>query len=431
MASRATQTQSKPFTPISLRNGSNPAGGAEFEQLHDALARVQRELTELREAERRMRAQQAVTRALAETSTLAEAAPKVFDALCSTLGGDWAELWRVEPGTHRLRCIQTWQPETARRTDIPRRVSRAVLARGEGIAGTVWARNKPLWITDVSRQSRYQYFAATGKFGLRTVFAFPIRLNREVLGVITIFSREVRPPDKHLLRLLRDICSQIGQVMGRRRAERRLLEVIEREQQRIGQDLHDGLCQQLTGIAYMASDLQAHLAGKSDPAARTAARIAALSQETAVQARQVARGLNPVKLGPGGLSAALTELVASVRSLFSISCRFHCRHPIIVRNHETAVHLYRIAQEAIHNAISHGRATDIVVSLARAPNGVVLSIKDNGRGFSKLPGDGDGMGLENMNYRARTVGAHLTFARRPGGGAVVTCAVPSSNERTK
>ncbi len=115
---------------------------------------------------------------------------------------------------------------------------------------------------------------------LRAVFAFPIRLNREVLGVITIFSRRVLPPDRDLLHLLEDICSQIGQVMGRRRAERQLLEITEREQQRIGRDLHDGLCQQLAGVAYIASDLQSRLEKRSRPEAMIAARIAELSGES-------------------------------------------------------------------------------------------------------------------------------------------------------
>ena len=379
------------------------------------------------QAEKRLRAQHAVTRALGESSTVAEASPKIFRALCESFGCDWAELWRVSPEEDLLRCAQTWQPGSP---DVAGVARHGVFTRGEGIAGAVWARNKPLWITDVTRRPEYQR-ATVAKHGLRTVFAFPIRLNEEVLGVIAIFSRHVLPPDKHILLMLRDICSQIGQVMGRRRVERQLLEVSEREQQRIGQDLHDGLCQRLTGVAYMASDLRAKLDKSAMPEASIAARISELSRETAVQARQIARGLNPVKMGNVGLIAALGELTSSIRAMFSIACRFECRQRMFVRDHETAVHLYRIAQEAIHNAITHGMASDIVVSLNGGPGPIVLSVKDNGRGLSRVSAGGGGMGFENMNYRARAIGAQLQFAPRDRGGTVMTCTLSLSEGKLR
>jgi GAF domain-containing protein len=229
--------------------------------------------------ERRLRAQEAVTRALAESSTLAEASPKIFRAICENLGCDWGELWRVDPAANVLRCTQIWHPGTKPVSEMERVTRAATFSRGEGIAGTVWRQGKPVWITDVLRHPDLRRAPAVARYGLRAAFAFPILLNKEVLGVIAVFSREVLPPDKHLLRMLKAICSQIGQVMGRRRAERLLVEMSEREQQRIGQDLHDGLCQQLAGLAYLASDLQANLARKScrNEASR-AARIAELAR---------------------------------------------------------------------------------------------------------------------------------------------------------
>ena len=307
----------------------------------------------------------------------------------------------------------------------------AVFVCGGGIPGTVWARNKPVWIADVTKHPELQRTATVDKYGLRAVFAFPIRLDQEVLGVITIFSRHVLPPDKHLLNLLEDICSQIGQVMGRRRAERQLLEISEREQQRIGRDLHDGLCQQLAGIAYSASDLQTKLTKKCPSEAVIAARIAELSRATAVQARQIARGLNPVKLGAMGLMAALNELTSSIGSMFSISCRFESAQTVHIRDHGTAVHLYRIAQEAIHNAVTHGKATEIVVSLRRERERIVLSVSDNGCGLPGAGADSNGMGLENMNYRARAVGAQLQFMPRDKRGTSMRCTMLQKEKKLK
>jgi len=405
--------------------------GPEFAQMHRVLARFQQELANLRKAEQRLRAQQVITRALAECSSVAEASPRIFEALCATLDCDWAELWRIDSTANVLRCTQTWQPKSSRAAGLNRAVRVATFTCGEGIPGSAWARNKPVWVTDLAQQPTLRRVAGIDKFGLRTAFAFPIRLNREVLGVIALFSRQVQPPDKHLLRLLRDICSQIGQVMGRRRAERRLLDISEREQQRIGQDLHDGLCQQLAGIAYMASNLESRLTRRSLPETTVAARISELSRETAAQARQIARGLNPVKLGVGGLTAALDALAGSIQSMFSIHCQFECQRPIPIHDHETAMHLYRIAQEAIHNAITHGKATEIVIALTRERSSLTLRITDNGRGLIRGKHNGAGMGIENMNYRARAISAKLQFIPRPGGGTVTDCQFNQHNGRVK
>jgi signal transduction histidine kinase len=389
------------------------------------------DVTEKRRAEQRLRAHRAATSALAESTTMTEASSKIFQAICENLGCDWGELWRVDPSAGVLHCTQVWHPESQRLRNVKRAAGNAVFVCGGGIPGAVWAHNKPVWIADVKEHPELQRVPAVNKYRLRAVFAFPIRLNNEVLGVITIFSRHVLPPDKDLLHLLEDICSQIGQVMGRRRAERQLLEISEREQQRIGRDLHDGLCQQLAGIAYSASDLHSKLTKKSSAEAVIAARIAELSRATAVQARQIARGLNPVKLGTTGLTAALHELASSITSMFSISCRFESVQPVHVRDHGTAVHLYRIAQEAIHNAITHGKATAIRLSLRREPDSIVLSVTDNGCGLSKSGDGSEGMGLENMNYRARSIGAKLRFVPRAQRGTSMSCAVPQRDGKLK
>jgi signal transduction histidine kinase len=383
------------------------------------------DVTERERIARRMRAQQATTRALAESSTLAEASPKIFHAICENLGCDWGELWRLDPVAQVMRCTQVWHPYDGRLPRMERATHRAVRARGEGIAGMVWARNRTIWIADLSQEHRFSELRVAASRGLRSAYAFPIRLKQEVLGVIAVFSRDAMPLDKHLLHLLKDICSQIGQVLGRRRAERELLEVAEREQQRIGQDLHDGLCQQLAGTAYIASHLEDKLAKKGHEEAVTAARIVELSQASAVQARQIARGLNPVQLGTNGLMAALKDLTSAVSLMLSVTCQFKCDHRVLVPDHDAAVHLYRITQEAIHNSITHGKATRIGVSLRRTHDGIALSVFDNGSGFTGVSADNWGMGLENMNYRAHTMGAELELHSRGGrGGTIMLCRLP-------
>lgn len=389
-----------------------------------ALMFLASDVTEKIRAEKRLNAQHATTRALAESSTVAEASVRIFQAICENLLCDWGELWRVEEDTRTIRCVQTWMSGDSCEMKRGPGKRRDILEPGEGIAGAVWRRNKILWIADLRRQPRYlvKGTLACG-LGMRSVFAFPIHLGEEVLGVIVVFGREPLPPDKHLLRMLHDITSQVGQVMGRRRAERRLLEISEREQRRIGQDLHDGLCQQLAGIAYMGSNLQSRLAKKAPGEAGMAGRIAELLRDTATQARQLARGLNPVKLGANGFTAALGDLASSIGKMFAITCRFEHSGEVDPDDHEVAVHLYRIAQEAIHNSISHGRAREIVVHVARQGDSIRLRVADNGRGFGNNS-DVCGTGMENMRYRARAIGATIAITDRRGGGTVLTCLVP-------
>src|SRR5205814_1554623 len=109
------------------------------------------DVTEQRRALQRLRTQQAVTRALAESSTLSEASPKLFHAICENLGCDWGELWRVDPAAQGLRCSQVWHPKGRRLPAMQRLIRNAIFTRGQGIAGTVWAQNKPMWIADITQ----------------------------------------------------------------------------------------------------------------------------------------------------------------------------------------------------------------------------------------------------------------------------------------
>src|SRR5436309_1629780 len=108
--------------------------------------------------------QQAVTRALTECSTLAEAAPRIFEAICQNLGYDWGELWRVDPAANVLHCTQVWHGEFLRMPAMERATRRTTFARGEGIPGTVWLRNNPIWITDLTRNPKFQIGAALARY---------------------------------------------------------------------------------------------------------------------------------------------------------------------------------------------------------------------------------------------------------------------------
>lgn len=205
--------------------------------------------------------------------------------------------------------------------------------------------------------------------------------------------------------------------------ERELLEISEREHRRIAQDLHDGLGQILVGTAFLGSTLRQDLADKSLPQARQADRLLRALNEAIAQTRSLARGLHPVRSLSNGLMLALKALAARTRTLFHIRCRFTCRQPILIEDNTVATHLYRIAQEAVTNAIKHGKPDRIEISLSRTPGRIGIAVNDNGVGLPTRPRKKPGMGMRIMRYRAGTIGGSLAIQKAPGGGTTVVCTV--------
>jgi signal transduction histidine kinase len=221
-------------------------------------------------------------------------------------------------------------------------------------------------------------------------------------------------------------------ITARKDLERRIAEVSDREQRRIGEDLHDGLCQQLVGVAFAARRLAARLSDLSLRETEDAAKLAGLLGESIAQARDVARGLYLVQLEADGLNSALEELAMQVRSRHAIACQFIDQSPTVTVDETIATCLFRIAQEAVNNALKHSRAGQITITLATDQGQIRLAIEDDGTGLPADYGSMGGLGLQIMNYRARMIGATLTLRPRPGGGTVVGCMVqpPNLAERT-
>jgi PAS domain S-box-containing protein len=213
-------------------------------------------------------------------------------------------------------------------------------------------------------------------------------------------------------------------ITERKLLERAILEISGREQRRIGQDLHDGLGQHLTGIAFMSKVQEQRLAERSRPEAAEAAKIVRLVNEAIHKTRELARGLLPVQSDAQGLMSALQQFASEVEDLFQISCRFECEEPVLVPDEAVANHLYRIAQEAVHNAIKHGKARNIVIGLRAATDSGALTVKDDGTGIVDPAGSTSGMGLQIMRYRVSMIGGALEIARCGERGTLVRCVFP-------
>ena len=216
-------------------------------------------------------------------------------------------------------------------------------------------------------------------------------------------------------------------ITERKVLEESILEISACEQRRIAQDLHDGLGQHLTGIAFMSKVLEAKLSDQSLPEAVEAARIVEMVNQAIDNTRQLARGLHPVTAEDTGLMSALGKWTGEVEDLFHISCRFECERPVLIHDVNVATHLYRIAQEAVNNAIRHGKSKEIVIRLSARNGAGTLTIQDDGTGFAADPVKQPGVGLSIMNYRADIVGGALKVQPNEDRGVTVTCLFPSRN----
>ena len=220
-------------------------------------------------------------------------------------------------------------------------------------------------------------------------------------------------------------------VTARKILEKEILEISSREQRRIGLDLHDGLGQHLAGILCLSRGLAKTLAGKDLPEAAAAAEIADLIKEAIAHTRALARGACPVELEADGLANALRKLAQHTEQMTGIECVFESDENVLISSPDQAEHLFRIAQEAVTNAIKHAEATQIRIMLMETGVGKLLQIEDNGKGIVPPPPPGGGMGLRLMEHRAKLANGTFVVKRRFGGGTEVSCLFRTATTRTE
>lgn len=213
---------------------------------------------------------------------------------------------------------------------------------------------------------------------------------------------------------LKKICAQ--------QFEESLLAMTEECKQSLGQELHDNLGQQLAAIAYQSRALEKKIVNYADvESAQVAAAIALQAQQALMACKQLAQGLLPFELARDGLAIALSEFATSIAHLYDIHCEVSCTEEIAIQDATVALHLYRIAQEAINNALRHAGAQHLAIALTLKKNRLRLSIIDDGCGFSgdHTQADSTSMGIKIMHYRAHQLGAKLHFFQLANGGTEV------------
>jgi len=249
------------------------------------------------------------------------------------------------------------------------------------------------------------------------------------------FENRFRARDGNYRRILwnvsSDIPSKLIYAAGRDITEERNLEeevvrATTAEQERIAHDLHDSVGQLVTGLAFKAKLMEAQLRDRTPPAPGQATDLVNLANRVGEQIRSLARGIDPVEL-QDGLSPALQYLAASTNATFDVQCNFEGETSVDLPEKSRAIHLYRIAQEAVGNAVKHSKARQINIGLTRQDHQVTLTVADNGCGMVRRPMPEDGSGLRIMNYRARLIGGNLKIMPMPTCGLLVTCTIRISS----
>ncbi|PYI96998.1 MAG: hypothetical protein DME98_09960 [Verrucomicrobia bacterium] len=429
------------------------------------------DITERKRAEHRQTVNLAVTKILAESPALTNAVPRILQNVCETLGWEAGAFWTHEPEADVLRCLTDWECHRGRFLNFKRTSSELTLAPGVGLPGLVWSGAKPTWISDYADTNFPRARVAVAE-GLHAAFAFPISFRKRFLGVMEFFSCEIREPDEDLLKVFASIGSQIGQFIQRKEAEAALqkskellehrvrqrtgelraankmmkdeiarrkglegeiLEISDREQQRLGQELHDGLCQHLTAVAFMARSVGLRLKNHRVIEVADIEKIAQLVNDAATDTRNLSRALHRIDVDAAGLVDALRDLVD--REIWRIPCRLEFKPSFHIESDVAAGELYRIAREAVINANKHSQARKIVIRLEGVENEMVLRVIDDGTGFPSEPKTKRGLGAHIMGYRARLIGARLEIDTPKTGGTRVSCCLPNnalqSQERKK
>jgi len=292
---------------------------------------------------------------------------------------------------------------------------------GEGAPGRVFVNGAASWATGIEavRTALPRRRAHAARAGLVAMAALPVALGGTVSAVLELFSDRKHPRAPALDALMEHVCSQIAQILEREQ----MADLVWREQQSLLHTLHDSLGQSLAGLGMLGRSLSQRLGAAEAEAANIAQRIADEAQVALQNVRELAKDVFPVEVDAEGLLVALRQLGASAETLHQVRIRVTGDTVGSLRDGRLATQLYRIAQEAVANAVTHGKARTIDIALRVQPRETTLRVADDGIGLARKRTRPDGVGLRLMRYRATSVGALFSVDSGPNGGTLVTCTV--------
>jgi len=384
---------------------------------------IAREISDYKRTELLLRAQRDLGAGLGQTSDLPVALKHLLDVALRLGGLDSGGVYLLDPGTRSMSLI-------AHRGASPAFIKAASHWPPDSPQMRLVLRGRPIF-------SPYQGLAlphdtAHRREGLRASAFIPLSHEGKPIGALILASKLLdeipRPTQLTLEAIAAQAAGALARIQAeteRRRLERQVLEISDRQQATIGQEIHDGLCQHLISLAFDANSLLRELSAQRRPESKTVRRIARCLDDAITETRQLSRGLFPARLVSTGLPPALEELAKTTAARFKLRCRFTSRGPVAAADSTSATHLYRIAQEAVANAIRHSQARNVLIRLRADAKVLELSVEDDGRGLaSTRRKEASGLGLHIMDYRARAIGGRFRLRRSRRGGTLVSCCVP-------
>ena len=363
-----------------------------------------------------------VTRSANQAQTLHQVAESILPLIGIAGGWDYAHALILAPGKpRRFRLSPSYfGKDRARTGGIHQELLASSVRPGEGIPGRVARTREVEWTPDLQTDPSSE--PALRKSGLRLRVSIPILAEEDVVAIVECFRDKRAERHEHELELFRTIATELGLVVERKRLQEGYAEAVWDQQRILAQELHDGLGQILAGTGFLSHALSQQL---SDPAhSALSHQVTEGIERTLGQIRGLAKGVFPMELEAGGLIPALEQLAASVEAVYAIKCRFECDPSINVQDSQIAIHLYRMAQEAVANAAKHARAAEVSIRLSKSQGRLSLSVLDDGIGISVPGPSAGGSGMRSLRCRAAAIGATLSIEGWAGKGTRILCSLP-------
>jgi PAS domain S-box-containing protein len=404
------------------------------------------DVTERKRVEMRLAIQHAVSRILSEAALMADAAPRLLQAICEPLGYELGEVWVPDHQTGQLIMLDCWSQASDELMEFASASRQFTFYPDVGLPGRIWKSCRASWITHLVNDSDFQRPSLAQAAGLTSGFGFPALVADRTVAILVFFSREVRERDEDLLRLTLSLGDQIGQFAERKQAEEalrrseealreshariedlagRLIAAQEEERKHFARELHDDLNQQVAALAIGISRLKQALPDSDAGVQEQVVRLRKDTDRLSERIRRMSHEWHSSVLQHVGLPAALISYCDEFSEQEGIAVSLAIHDGVEAVPPDAALCLYRVAQESLRNVARHSGARKAVVELMGTEAWVELQVIDRGAGFDPDTARGRGLGLVSIEERVRLLHGSLVLRARPGEGTEVKARIPS------